>query len=99
MVHKSTKSEMANTKKTENPLAQANCTGTQSSHQQELVLALSHLSRIPFDHVILVDRQGFAANVISMSFENTKTQLSVWHDNCRCLQTKHVPMKIGGESF
>ena len=55
MVHKS---EVANTKKAENPLAQSNLKHSIFSSTG------SHLSRIPFDHVILIDRQSFAANLV-----------------------------------
>ena len=59
MVHKS---EVANTKKAENPGSHKPTTSTQSSHLQELVP--SHLTEISFDHVILEERQSFAANLM-----------------------------------
>ena len=45
---------------------------TQSSHLQEPVP--SHVTKIPFDHVILEDRQSFAANVYVI-FAYTKESL------------------------
>ena len=48
MVHKS---EVANTKKAENPLAQSNLKHSIFSSTG------SHRSRIPFHHVILVDKR------------------------------------------
>ena len=60
------KSEVANTKKAENPLAKANC-------QQSIFSSTvsCHLTKIPFDHVILKDRQSFAAN-LNASFAHTQ---------------------------
>ena len=58
MVHKS---EVVNKKKAEIH-SHKPTTCTRSFHREELVP--SHLNRIPFDHVILVERQSFAANVV-----------------------------------
>ena len=72
MVHKS---EVVNTKKAENPFAQANYYSTQSFHLQELVP--SHLSRILFDHVILEGRQSLAANSVWDSHTQKFTEIEL----------------------
>ena len=66
MVHKS---EAANTKDAENPLAQANLHPIFLYIGSKLVF--SHLSKIPFDHMTLVSSQTFSCQ-LSASFAHNR---------------------------
>ena len=64
--------KLINTRKRQKIHSYKPTTSTQSPHLQELVS--SHLTKIPFDHVILEDGQSFAANLMWASPTQTEFQ-------------------------